>query len=545
MNSSLLLRKLPLSVLLLTTLFALPLVFVVGSLANMQIDLWSHLLATVLPEYVVNSMLLLLGTAVGAGLVGIPSAWFVSTRDFPGRNLCCWLLVLPFAIPPYIAAYVYGNLIGPASFLTELGLTPPPLHSLTGAILLLSFMLYPYVHIMARMSFSQNCIASMEASRTLGKKSWQSFTQVALPMSRPFIATGLALVMIEGVSDFGTVQYLGVPTLTTGLYRAWSGLYDYAAAVQISLLLLTLLAIPLIFERLSRRSAKYSFSGEIKKRRAINSPLKLVGVWLVCLIPPLFGFLIPLFALIRWALLSSATSDDSFWQHASNSFTVAAATAVLVTLCGFFFAYARRVRPTPLVRAAVGTSTLGYCLPGLVVAALIIIPIGLFDHALADFLEAWFDVDTGLLLSGGLAVLIYAYAVRFLLPSVGILSSGLSRIRSVLEESTLILAKGSRKTLIKDLYLPMLTSSFCASVIIVFAEVMKELPATLMLRPVDFDTLSVHLYHLASEERIVEGAAGSLVIVLICSLPVLFLNLAFPRDQETAEETAQYDPAYA
>ena len=518
--------------------------FVVGGLLDMRADLWSHLLATVLPEYVVNSMLLLLGTAAGAGLLGIPSAWFVSTRDFRGRNLCCWLLVLPFAIPPYIAAYVYGNLLGPAGPLAEMGLTPPPLHSLTGAIVLLSFMLYPYVHIMARMSFSQNCIASMEASRTLGKKGWQSFTQVALPMSRPFIATGLALVMIEGVSDFGTVQYLGLPTLTTGLYRAWSGLYDYAAAIQLSLMLLALLVIPLIFERLSRRSAKYSFSGEIKKRRALTSPTKLAGVWLICLTPPLFGFLIPLFALIRWAGLNSAVSDSSFWQYASNSFTVAAATAILVTLCGFFFAYAKRTNPSPVVRAAVGTATLGYCLPGLVVAALIAAPIGLFDHALADFLAIWTHVEIGLFLSGGLAVLIYAYAVRFLLPSVGILGSGLSRIRPALEESTLILAKGSKRTLIKDLYMPMLAPSFCASVIIVFAEVMKELPATLMLRPVDFDTLSVHLYHLANEERIVEGAASGLVIILICSLPVLFLNLAFPRGQEN-EKVAQFDPAYA
>ena len=545
MLSSLRPRKLPLSVLLLTIPFALPMVFVIGGLLDMRADLWSHLLATVLPEYVVNSMLLLVGTAVGAGLLGIPSAWLVSTRDFRGRNLCCWLLVLPFAIPPYIAAYVYGNLLGPAGPLADLGLTPPPFHNLTGAIVLLSFMLYPYVHIMARMSFSQNCIASMEAARTLGKKGWQSFTQVALPMSRPFIATGLALVMIEGVSDFGTVQYLGLPTLTTGLYRAWSGLYDYAAAVQLSLMLLALLAIPLIFERLSRRSAKYSFSGEIKKRRALASPIELAVVWLVCLTPPLFGFLIPLFALIRWAGLNSAANDNSFWQYASNSFTVAAATAVLVTLCGFFFAYAKRTKPNPIVRAAVGTATLGYCLPGLVVATLIAAPIGLFDHALADFLAAWTHVEIGLFLSGGFAVLIYAYAVRFLLPSVGILGSGLSRIRPALEESTLILAKGSKTTLIKNLYLPMLTSSFCASAIIVFAEVMKELPATLMLRPVDFDTLSVHLYHLASEERIVEGAAGGLVIILICSLPVLFINLAFPRDQEREKAAVQYDPAYA
>ena len=537
-------RKLPLSVLLLTIPFALPLIFVVGGLLDTRADLWSHLLATVLPEYVINSTLLLLGTAVGAGLLGIPSAWLVSTRDFHGRNICCWLLVLPFAIPPYIAAYVYGSLLGPAGPLAEMGMRPPPLQSLPGVIVLLSFMLYPYVHIMARISFSQNCIASMEAARTLGKKGWQSFTQVALPMSRPFIATGLALVMIESVSDFGTVQYLGLPTLTTGLYRAWSGLYDYSASVQLALMLLALMAIPLLFERLSRRSAKYSFSGEIKKRRALTSPLRLVGVWSVCLIPPLFGFLIPLFSLIRWAWLSSADNDDSFWQYAYNSFTVAAAAAVLVTLCGFFFAYSKRARPNPLVRAAVTTSTLGYCLPGLVVATLIAAPIGLFDHALADFLSASINVDIGLLLSGGLTVLIYAYAVRFLLPSVGILSSGLSRIRPALEESTLILAKGSRKTLIKDLYMPILAPSFCASAIIVFAEVMKELPATLMLRPVNFDTLSVHLYHLASEERIVEGAAGGLVIILICSLPVLFLNLAFPRDQES-EKAVQYAPAYA
>ncbi|MBD2256795.1 iron ABC transporter permease [Pseudanabaena sp. FACHB-2040] len=514
-----------------------PILVVLSSIFANSSEIWAHLAATVLPQYIQNSVLLMLGVGSGVLLLGVSTAWLVTLCRFPGSRLFEWALLLPLAAPTYLLAYTYTDVLdyfGPvqttlrALFGWERATDYwfPAIRSVWGAILLFSLTLYPYVYMLARVAFLEQSMATLEASRSLGCGPWRGFWTVALPLARPAIATGTALALMETLNDFGTVEYFSVPTFTTGIYRTWFGMGDRVAAVQLAAVLLLFIFALILLERWSRRQARYYQS---HGRPARQSAYALRG-WrsalacLVCLLPITLGLLVPLGLLLSMTLRNlDETLNRSFWTLGSHSLILASLTAGLAMLMSLVMAYGVRLNNTPPLRLGVRLASLGYAIPGAVIAVGILVPLAQFDNAVDAWMRATFNLSTGLLLSGTIVALVFAYLVRFLAVAFGTVEAGLGKIRPTLDDASRSLGYGPAPTLAK-VHAPLMGSSLLTALMLVFVDVMKELPATMVIRPFNFDTLAVRVYQYAADERLVQASAPALAIILAGLLPVILLS---------------------
>ncbi len=519
------------------TLVVLPVIVVLGSVFADAGDVWTHLADTVLTKYVTNSLMLMVGVGIGVTIIGVGTAWLITMCQFPGVRIFEWALLLPLAAPAYLLAYTYTNWLeyfGPV----QTGLRSlfgwesatdywfPNVRSIWGAIAMFTLTLYPYVYMLARVAFLEQSVCTLEASRSLGCSPWRSFIKVAVPLARPAIIAGLSLALMETLNDFGTVQYFSVPTFTTGIYRTWFGMGERVAAAQLSAVLMLFVLVLILLERQSRRRAKfYQASNSLKTPTPYR--LGFLRGWAAtsaCLLPISLGLLLPSFLLLLMvrANLDSAM-NNRFVELASNSLTLAGMTAAIALLLALVLAYGQRLDGSRPIRFGVRLAAMGYGIPGAVIAVGILIPVTRLDNAVANWITALLGTSPGLLISGTITALIFAYLVRFLAVALGSVESGLAKIRPNLDDAARSLGYTPTKTLIK-IHTPLMTSSLLTAVMLVFVDVMKELPATLVMRPFNFDTLAVRVYQYASDERLVEAAAPALTILLVGLLPVIVLS---------------------
>lgn len=536
-----------LGVMTIALLTAVPILVVLSSVFFGSGEVWSHLASTVLWRYIANSLWLMLGVGVGVLLLGVGTAWLVTMCRFPGRRWFEWALLLPLAVPAYLLGYVYTELLefyGPvqsglrAMFgWTEVGdYWFPPIRSLGGAIAMLSLVLYPYVYLLVRVGFLEQSVCMVEASRSLGCGPWRSFFRVALPLARPAIVAGLALALMETLNDFGTVQYFAVDTFTVGIYRTWFGMGDRIAACQLSALLLGFVLLLLLLEQNSRQQARYYQSASRYQRSSayVLRGWRAALAGLSCLLPIGLGFLVPAAVLLRMTFANITDHfSQRFWQLANHSFTVAILTAIVGVTLALIMAYGLRLRPSPSMNLATRLASTGYAIPGTVIAVGVLLPVGQLDNSIDAWMRAHFGIATGLLLSGSIAILVFAYLVRFLAISFGTVESSLGRIKPSLDDAARSLGHNATSTLLR-VHAPLMGSSLLTAAILLFVDVMKELPATLIARPFNFDTLAVEVYRLASDERLAEAAAPALAIVAVGILPVMLLSWQIDRFRHTS-----------
>ena len=521
-------------------LLMLPILIIIGFIFSGSVDVFAHLYNTVLADYISNSLLLMLGVGGGVLLLGIPTAWLTSVCEFPGRKIFAWALLLPLAVPAYIIAYTYTGLLdyaGPVQLaireLTGLGYGEYwffEIRSLLGAIFMLALVLYPYVYLMSRAAFLEQSASTLEVSRTLGYNQWQGLFKLALPLARPAIIAGLTLALMETLADYGTVQYFGVSTFTTGIFRTFYGFGDSAAAAQLAAFLLGFVALLVLVEKYSRRKARYHSSAEYKAKAKLIElkGWRAVTAFLICLFPVLFGFLIPAGQLAFWSITQADLSDGAFFELAWNSFYLAFLAALIAVGFALVLAYAGRLIPRKRVRLSIAIAGMGYALPGTIIAVGVIIPFAWLDHQLIALASSWLDVDLGLILSGTLVALLFAYTVRFLAVSLGAVQSGLEKIKPSLDGAARTLGCTPMQVL-KQIHVPLMRSSVLTALLIVFVDVLKELPATLILRPFNFNTLAVRAFELASDERLVDAAPASLLIVVVGLIPVILLSRSITK----------------
>jgi iron(III) transport system permease protein len=528
-------------VILTALILALPVLTVFGFVFQPAGEVWRHLADTVLKDYVLNSALLLLGVGVGTLFGGVASAWLCSMCQFPGRRMFEWALLLPMAMPAYIIAYTYTGMLdfaGPV----QTGLRDlfgwsygdywfPEIRSLGGAIVMLSLVLYPYVYLLARAAFLEQSICVLEVGRTLGAGPWTGFFRIALPLARPAVIAGLSLALMEALADYGTVQYFGVATFTTGIFRTWFGLGDAAAAAQLAALMMSFVFILIVLERWSRRQARYHHtSGRYRHLpRYQLRGWRAVGAFGLCLLPLLFGFLLPAGQLLVWAVATAGkTLDAEFLRLVLHSLGLAGAAAMLAVLLGLFMAYGKRLRGSYGVAVAVRIAGMGYAVPGTVIAVGVLIPFAWIDNRIDAWMRASFDISTGLLLSGTLVALLFAYTVRFLAVSLQTVEAGLGKIKPSMDDAARSLGLPPNQVLAR-IHMPIMRGSLLTALLLVFVDVLKELPATLILRPFNFNTLAVRAFELASDERLAESASAALAIVLVGIIPVILLSRSITR----------------
>lgn len=520
---------------------AAPVVAVVVTLVVPQGEVWRHLAGTVLPRYVANSLWLMAGVAIGTGIIGVGTAWLVTMCRFPGRTLFEPALLLPLAIPTYVIAYTYAGLLdfpGPvqSALRAAFGWSRgdywfPQIRSVGGVATIFTFVLYPYVYLLARAAFLEQSVCALEVSRTLGCSAWRSFRKVALPLARPAVAAGIALALMEALNDFGAVQHFAVDTFTTGIFRAWFGMGEPVAAAQLAAVLLLFIAALVVLERTSRRHARYHHtSGKWRPLpRYQLEGVRAAGAFAACFIPLAIGFLVPGAVLLVWAIETAPSVIDArFWGFAANSVILALLSAALAVCFALLLAYAQRRRAgtAPVVRIA----ALGYAVPGSVVAVGLLLPLATIENAVDAAARAWFGISTGLVLTGSAVALVWAYLVRFLAIALGAVESGLAKITPSVDGAARSLGESAFGA-VRRVHVPIVRGSVLTGALLVFVDVMKELPATMIMRPFNFDTLAVRTYQLAGDELLREAAGPGLAIVLVGIVPVIVLSRAIARSR--------------
>jgi iron(III) transport system permease protein len=514
-------------------LLALPVVSVLASVFGGSTDAWLHIAATLLPRYAWNTLVLALGVTAGVVSMGVIAAWLIATYRFPGRDLLEWMLVLPLAMPAYVMAYAYtdwlqyaGPVQGALRSMTGWAGRDywfPDVRSMWGAAALLSFALYPYVYIISRTAFAELSRNALEAARLAGYTTREVFLAVAVPLARPAIVAGASLALMETLADFGTVSYFGLEVFTTGIFKAWFSMGDRAAAAQLSACLLLFVALLIGLERASRGRAAYHAYAP----RKAAPPRRLAGVpsiaaVFLCAAPVFFGFVLPL-ALLAWLAWQTGGGNAARLPVLiANSFGVAAVTAFVAIVLATVMAYSARLTGSRVVDGANRLVSLGYAVPGAVIAVGVLAPLGALDNAVAGWLERAFGWRTGLLLTGTIAAVVFAYLVRLLAVALQTTEAGLARITPSMADAARSLGASPMRTL-RKVHVPLLRPSLATAALLVFVDVLKELPATFALRPFNFDTLAIEAYNLAKDERLAEAAGPSLVIVAVGMLPVILV----------------------
>ncbi|WP_111399842.1 ABC transporter permease [Humitalea rosea] len=523
-------------------LVAAPLIAVLASaMAADSGTAWSHIVHVTLPTYLANSGMLVLLVGLMTVTAGATTAWLVTACRFPGSRLLEVALLLPLAMPAYVCGYVYTEIMdisGPVQTAlrsaTGLGFGQywfPEIRSLPGAAVVMAMVLYPYVYLLARNAFMQQSVCLIEASRTLGQSLPRTFLHVALPLARPALAGGTALALMETLSDFGTVEHFAVPTFTTGIYEAWFGMADRGAASRLAACLMVVVAVLLVLEMVSRGGRRFH---PMSTRQPPLRQVRLHGIkaWaasLLCAMPVVIGFLVP----AGWLAVAAATVGDPlaahrFLPYAINSVTLASITAVLAVGLAALLAWGGRQHPSGLATITRRLAMLGYAVPGSVIAVGTLVPFGIFDNALDGFFRAQFGVSTGLLLSGTMVALIFGYLVRFLAVALQATEAGLSRVRPSLAAAARTLGAGPAEAVVR-IEVPLARGALLTAALLVFVDTMKELPATLIVRPFDLDTLAVRVHNLAADERLTEASTAALLIVAIGLLPVLVIVRSMRR----------------
>lgn len=530
-------------IILVSLLLLLPIFTLLASIFKIDASVWSHLYSTVLSEYILNSLILMFGVSVCTFFIGVLPAWLVTMYEFPLRKILEWALLLPLAMPAYIIAYTYTGVLdawGPVQiFIREtFSLTYgeywfPDVRSMPGAIAMLSLVLFPYVYLLSRAAFIQQSVSMLEVARSLGCSTRQTFLKVGLPLARPAIVVGIMLVLMETLADYGTVQYFGLSVLTTGIFRTWFGLGDSNAAAQLSLLVLVFVGVLIFLEKLSRKQSAYHNLGnrEVSKQRLALNPIQKIVATILCLYPVILGFLIPAVILISWTVeiyAESLTSD--YFELVLNSFSLAVLSSLCILVIACLMAYGRRYIKIPFIRFFTQLTTLGYAVPGVVIAVGVLIPLAWFDNMLNSYMQNNFGFETGLLMSGSLFILIFAYAVRYIAVSNNAIEAGLIKVKPSMDETAQTLGLGFTK-IFSRIHLPIIKASVLTAMLLVFVEVLKELPATLILRPFNFNTLAVKTYELANEELLAEAALPALAIVIVGIIPVILLSRTISANQ--------------
>lgn len=484
----------------------------------------AHLVATVLPRYLLNSLALVGLVTVLVLLIGVGCAWLIAAYDFPGRSLLRWALVLPLALPSFVVAYAYTDFTWLAKLTGWLASVAPwpglrlgDGGNLVTAAVVLALVLYPYVYLLARTAFEERSPSLSEAALSLGTSRFAAWWRVVWPIARPSVAAGCALVMMETLADFGTVAYFAVDTFTAGIYRSWQSMGDKTTAARLALLLVGFVLLLTALERHQRQRMRYFARGRTDAPRRRLGGIRAPLATLVCCLPLIFGLILPLLLLVSAWLEAGAQWHPRIFEWAANSALLAGLATLLIVPGTLVAAYGLRLMPGPRARLLTTMACSGYALPGLVLA------IGLLAFV------GWVDRIVGFsLLGGSILAVIYAYGVRFFSIGYQSIESGLTRINPSMEQSARSLGLNSTETL-RAVHWPLLRSSIASAALLVFVDCLKELPATLVLRPFNFDTLSVVAFQFASDERLGEAAAPALMIALVSLLPVLVLSVHRPH----------------
>jgi iron(III) transport system permease protein len=516
--------------LLLVAVLAVPLAVVVVGAFGPAGEAWGHVARTLLPEYLMHTAILAVGAGGLALVLGVGTAWLVAMCDFPLRGFFHWALVLPLAVPAYMAAYTYAGMLdvtGPVQRVVRwvTGAGPDTflywnVMRIEVLALIFGFVLYPYVFLLTRAMFEGRSGRALEAARTMGRGPWSIFLRVGLPLARPAVIAGLALVLMEVLNDYGAVAYYGVTTFTTGIFRAWFAMGDLDTAIRLSAILMLVVLVVLGLERWQRGGARYEESGG--GRPVVRYRLRgwgAAGALAFCALPLLGGFLLPVGQLALWGLRTAPDVVDwSFLRMALNSFALASGAALLCVAAAVLLAYAGRIDRTPLTTSAAKLAMLGYSIPGAVIAVGVLVTVLALDRALTG--------GAALVLTGGVAVLVFAYVVRFM--AVGYLSveAGFTRVGENLGAASRTLGAPPLRTLVR-VELPLLRRALLAAGVLVFVDVLKELPLTLILRPFNFDTLATRAFELASIEQVAHSAPAALLVIGTAALVVAALHRTF------------------
>lgn len=493
---------------------------------------------TVLPTYIANTGLLMLCAGSIAAITGTGCAWLVAATRFPGRRLLSWALVLPLALPAYLAAYIYAAMLdfaGPvqSALRAATGWSAgeywfPDIRSLGGGALVLGLVLYPYVYLLARTAFATQSLTQFRAARSLGAAPARAFWRVALPAARPAIAGGLALVLMEVLADFGVAEYFAIPTFSTGIFRSWLAMGDKATALKLAGVMLVFVIALVAWEAQTRRGRSDSRDGLANRRE--EEPLVQLSAWgkalalIACLAPVLLGFVIPAGYLASLALTPTAQGGaGDLATYLRGSLWLGAAAALVCLAAALLLAFARARSGSRITASAIRLATLGYALPGALLAVGLLAPLGLLDRSLTGFARDNLGWSGGLLLTGTSAVLVYALSVRFMTVAYNTVSGGHARIPPGLDAAARSLGAGPARVLAR-IYAPLLAPSLGGAAALVFIDTLRELPATLILRPFNLETLATRTYRLAGDERLVEAAIPALILLAAGLLPVLVLN---------------------
>lgn len=528
---------------LIAAIIILPLLAIIAQAFVPDEDVFSHLFNTVLPTYIANTILLMLGVCICALLIATPAAWLVAKCQFPGRKMFQWALLLPLAMPAYVVAYVYTDLLdyaGPVQKMLRLWFdwqSPsdyyfPEIRSLAGASVVLALVLFPYIYLLARTAFMEQSSSLQHASRVMGCGPWQSFWRLSLPMARPALAVGASLVAMETAADFATVSYFAVPTLTTAVYDTWLGYGSLSAAAKLSAIMLLVVFSMIGFERFARRKQqlfqKQSGPNEnsVSKLKGLNAGLATA----YCSLLLLFSFLLPFVILLQYAWdYFDESWNAAFWQYSFNSLYIAAIVSVIAVFIGVLLIFIRRISPRVSDILPSRLASTGYALPGTVLAIGILVPFTMLDFAVNDLYEYFGQAGPGLVFTGSVFIIIFAFCIRFSAIAIGSVENSYKRISPSLDMAAITMGL-KPKALLWRVHMPLLRKGIFAGLLLVFIECMKELPAALLLRPVGFENLATYVYQFVSDEQLEHGALAAIVIVLVGLVPLIYLNRSLEQE---------------
>ncbi|MHA2938547.1 ABC transporter permease [Vibrio sp. RC27] len=517
-------------------LLILPIVSIFYTSIGESNELFSHLLSTVLPTYITNTIVVTFNVIVISLLLGVPTAWFVAMCDFPSKAVLQWVLVLPLAMPGYVIGYIYTDWLdfaGPIQTMLRawFDLQPgqywfPDIRTVFGASIVLSLVLYPYVYLMCRAAFMEQSVSLLQSARLLKCSPWQSFYRVSLPLVRPALAVGVALVAMETIGEFGTMSYFAVNTLTTAIYDTWLGYSNIHAAAKISAMMLMIVLLLLSLERYSRRRTKL-FQNQFSSHDDFVYKLtgwQRYGVLLWCWSLVVVAFLLPILQLAYYGVVYFSQSwSGSFGVLAWNSFYVSIFAAILATLIALLINFNHRLKSSRLNTAYLRFASMGYAVPGTVLAIGVMVPVLFLDHSINDIAK-WFDWQRpGLLFSGSVFAMIFALVVRFSAIAIGSIESGLNKISPSLDMAARTM--GSKPdAMLRRIHFPLVRRGILVALLLVFIESMKELNAALLLRPFNFETLATHVYNYASTEQLELAALPAILLVLVGLVPLVMIN---------------------
>ena len=507
-------------------------------------DIWEHLVSTVLTLYISTTLMLMIGVGAGTLVIGVGTAWLVSMCRFPGKRMFEWALLLPMAMPAYVIAYVYTDILeyaGPIQGLlretfewtTRRDYWFPEVRSLGGAISMMTLVFYPYVYLLSRAAFMEQSICVLEASRVLGRGPVRSFFSVALPLARPAIIIGVSMALMETLNDFGTVDFFAVSSFTQGIYDVWLNMNSVAGAARLASILLVFVIVLVGLERFARR--KQRFHHTTTRYRALpgyqlEGTRRILAV-LACALPVVLGFVLPSMVLGGYSLIYFETAmNPEFLGYAFNSLMLSTLTAVLAVVVGVFMAYGVRLRNERVLKVMVRLASLGYAVPGAVLAVGVLVTLGAIDNGIDGFMRDTFGISTGLLLSGSITAVTFGYLVRFLALSFGTVEASLGKITPSMDGAARSLGHGALSTL-RRVHLPLIRGSMLTAAMLVFVDSMKELPLTVILRPFNFHTLATFVHQYASDEQLGEASLAALSIVGFGILPVIVLSIAVARSR--------------